>query len=204
MSIGIFPLFVLGRSDKERERPAIAQPLTLSHTIPIQHHVSLSVWSEEGSTTIHLHIVHVSSETRRNPSRRLVLHLDRQSFTASISARSFLRSVDRPPRVHKRYFFLHSMSTTRRVATRHSPPHVKKTALKTARSVPSAKNAIAPRITVRGASTKTKRSKEEEREDEVFEFEEDEMTTSFLQYWYGPLRRPQCPKSHETQILTPR
>ena len=79
------------------------------------------------------------------------------------------------------------MSTGHHAATRHSPPVFKKSALKTARSVPSAKSALAPKITVKGAAVGHKTAKQaKEKDDEVFKFEdeEDEMTTSFLQYWY--------------------
>lgn len=69
--------------------------------------------------------------------------------------------------------------------TRHSPPLFKKPgASKTARSVPAAKNALTPRITVKGAGKAAKQTKDKN-EDELFRFDEseDEMATSFLQYW---------------------
>ena len=63
------------------------------------------------------------------------------------------------------------------VATRHSPPHVRKTA----RSAPSSKSAGTSKITIKGAKA-SKRAKEED--EEIFEDDNDEMGSSFLQFWF--------------------
>ena len=64
--------------------------------------------------------------------------------------------------------------------TRHSPPHVKKAAAKASRSALSSKPALAPKITVKGAKTSCKAKGEEE---EVFDQDDDDMGSSFLQFW---------------------
>ena len=65
----------------------------------------------------------------------------------------------------------------------HSPPHVKKAALKAARSAPS-KSALTPKITIKAAKSSRKVKEEEE---EVFDYDndDDDMATSFLQFWYS-------------------
>ena len=63
------------------------------------------------------------------------------------------------------------------VTTRRSPPHVRKTA----RSAPSSKSAGTPKITIKGAEA-TKRAKEED--EEIFEDDNDDMGSSFLQFWF--------------------
>lgn len=65
-----------------------------------------------------------------------------------------------------------------RLAARHSPP-VRKTGVKAARSAPSTKTAVTPRITIKAARTKPARE-----DDHLFACDDDEMTMSFLQYWY--------------------
>lgn len=65
--------------------------------------------------------------------------------------------------------------------TRHSPPHVRKTASKAARSAPSSRAIVLPKITIKGAKA-AKKAKEEE--EGLFEVEDDDdMGSSFLQFW---------------------
>lgn len=71
---------------------------------------------------------------------------------------------------------------------RHSPTLVRKSAIKAARSAPSSKSAGTPKVTIKRA----KASKYAKEEEEVFDFEDDDMGTTFLQYWFvlvlSPLR----------------
>lgn len=63
------------------------------------------------------------------------------------------------------------------VTTRHSPPHVRKTA----RSAPSSKSAGTSKATIKGAKA-TKRDKGED--EEIFEDDNEDMGSSFLQFWF--------------------
>ena len=68
--------------------------------------------------------------------------------------------------------------------TRHSPPHVRKSAgCKAARSsAPVSKNLSAgPKITIGGGAKKVKKDKEEE--ELALTEDDDTMAMSFLQYW---------------------
>ena len=77
--------------------------------------------------------------------------------------------------------------------TRHSPPLVRKVALKPTRTIPSSKSAGTPRITIKGSKA-SKPAKEEE--EEVFDFDDDDMSTTFLQYWSVIFCTiPQCPSA---------
>ena len=76
------------------------------------------------------------------------------------------------------------MSGLHHVATHHSSPHVRKAsaAAKAARSAPSASQKILAKV------AKPRKSVKEEEEEEIFDFDDgDDMTTSFLQYWYVTL-----------------
>lgn len=64
--------------------------------------------------------------------------------------------------------------------TRSSPPHVRKTAAKAARSAPASKAVVTPKVTVRAAKAVKKANEEEE---EAFDTDEDDMGSSFLQFW---------------------
>ncbi|KAL2040392.1 hypothetical protein N7G274_006835 [Stereocaulon virgatum] len=61
------------------------------------------------------------------------------------------------------------------VTTRHSPPHVRKTA----RSAPSSKSASTPKITIKGVKASRRAKVEDE---EIFEDDNDDMGSSFLQF----------------------
>ncbi|KAL2052432.1 hypothetical protein ABVK25_007304 [Lepraria finkii] len=69
------------------------------------------------------------------------------------------------------------MSSSQHVhaTTRHSPPHVRKTA----RSAPSSKSAGTSKATIKGAKA-TKRDKGED--EEIFEDDNEDMGSSFLQF----------------------
>lgn len=75
---------------------------------------------------------------------------------------------------------------------RHSPTLVRKSAIKAARSAPSSKSAGTPKVTIKRAKASKYAKEEEEEEAEVFDFEDDDMGTTFLQYWFvlvlSPLR----------------
>lgn len=75
------------------------------------------------------------------------------------------------------------MSGFHHVATRHSPPLVRKSAGKATRSAPSSKSIGTPKIVIKGARTTAKHAKEEEDDICAVEDDEDEMATTFLQYW---------------------
>lgn len=63
---------------------------------------------------------------------------------------------------------------------RHSPPHVRKTAAKAARSAPTSKSIASLKITIRGTKA-TRKAKEEE--EQVFGEDHDDTGLSFLQFW---------------------
>lgn len=67
------------------------------------------------------------------------------------------------------------------VQPRPSPPHVRKPATKAARAAPPSKSTSAPRITIKG--TKSAKKAKDLTEDVVDE-DDDDMGTSFLQFWY--------------------
>jgi len=62
----------------------------------------------------------------------------------------------------------------------HSPPYVRKTAAKAARSAPTFKGITPPRLTIKGAKA-TKKAKAEE--EDVFDEDDDGTGSSFLQFW---------------------
>lgn len=70
------------------------------------------------------------------------------------------------------------MSGMHHLTARHSPP-VRKTASKAARSAPSTRTTVTPKITIKAARAKPAKS-----DDDPFHGDDDEMATSFLQYWY--------------------
>jgi len=84
---------------------------------------------------------------------------------------------------------------------------VRKTATKAARSAPS-KSAGTPKITIKGAKA-SKHAKEDQVE--IFDFDDDDMGNTFLQYWCvivvtPQLNQPLTPYSSamcEKQILVP-
>lgn len=80
------------------------------------------------------------------------------------------------------------MSATHHVATRHSPPNnVKRPMLRSTPSATSAKNGASTKLAFKSTPAKAKSSKS--KGSEAVDFgggkieDEDEMTTSFLQYW---------------------
>lgn len=79
--------------------------------------------------------------------------------------------------------------------TPHSPPHVRKSATKAARATPHSRSVSTPKIIIKGAKT-SKHAKEEE--EEVFDFDDDDMGSTFLQYWLAFF----CTFESMTRLLT--
>lgn len=66
------------------------------------------------------------------------------------------------------------------VHTRHSPPYVRKTTAKAARSAPTSKGIAPIKITIKGAKA-TEKAKEEKAK--IFVEDDDDTGSSFLQFW---------------------
>ena len=93
---------------------------------------------------------------------------------------------------HRRLGFRLLMSPTRltHANLRPSPPHVRKVTAKAPRSALVTRTTSSSKLTLRGATTsKSKVEKERTKphdgdEEEVISADEDEMGTSFLQFWF--------------------
>ena len=73
------------------------------------------------------------------------------------------------------------------IHSHHSPPHVKKVAVKAARSASASKIALAPKTTIKGIKTPRKVKEEEEEvvnaDGDNDDDDDDDMDSSFLQFW---------------------